>query len=247
MGKGLKGNRNPNWGGLSEKTKDKISKTKIRLYAEGKIVPWNRGKHYFEGEKNPFYGKHHTEETKKNLSELKRGTTHTHSEYTKRKIGNANSKIMKKLWQNPEYREMMIDIRKIKNSKTMKEKFKNPEYKTRLLKAMLGGLLKRPTSFEQKISDLCFKFNLPFIYKGNGGFLINFKNPDFVNEKDKIVIEVFYSWFKIRDYGSVENYKEFCRNKYEPAGWKVIFIDELDLNQDNWEEICLNKLLNNTG
>lgn len=116
---------------------------------------------------------------------------------------------------------------------------KNPE----TIKKVLQSLFKRPTSFEQKISTLCFKYNLPFVYRGDGGFLINFKNPDFVNEKDKVVIEVFYSWFKIRDYGSVENYKEFCRRKYEPAGWKVIFIDELDLSHENWEEVCLNKIL----
>jgi endogenous inhibitor of DNA gyrase (YacG/DUF329 family) len=110
------------------------------------------------------------------------------------------------------------------------------------IKKRIFGLLKRPTSFEEKISNLCLKYNLPFVYKGNGGFLINYKNPDFVNEKDGVVIEVFYSWFKIRDYGGVENYKKFCRNRYEKSGWKVIFIDELDLNCKNWEEICLNKI-----
>ena len=139
-----------------------------------------------------------------------------HSEETKKKI----SENLKKLWKNEEYRKKVIT-----NS--------------------LKGLMKRPTSFEQKISALCFKYNLPFIYKGNGDFLINFKNPDFVNFKDKIVIEVFYSWFKIRDYGSIENYKEFCRKKYNSLGWKVIFIDELDLNNNNWEEKCLNKIQEN--
>ena len=120
---------------------------------------------------------------------------------------------------------------------------KEPEHlKEKRIRAVLKGLMKRPTSFEQKISDLCFKYNLPFIYKGNGGFLINFKNPDFVNEQDRVVIEVFYSYFKIRDYGSVENYKDFCKKKYESAGWKVIFIDEIDLKGDNWEKVCLDKI-----
>lgn len=135
------------------------------------------------------------------------------------------------------FKKYGINVRS--NSQSVKIRFDDPDYKNRLIKACLNGLLKRPTSYEQKICDLCLKHNLPFLYKGNGDFLINFKNPDFVNEKEKIVIEVFYSWFKIRDYGSVENYKEFCRRKYEPAGWNVIFIDELDLNCDNWEEVCL--------
>lgn len=136
-------------------------------------------------------------------------------------------------------------IKRRSNRQSVLIRHEDPKFKERIIKASIKGLLKRPTSYEQKISDLCFKHNLPFIYKGNGDFLINFKNPDFVNEKDKIVIEVFYSWFKIRDYGSVENYKEFCRRKYHPFGWKVIFIDELDLNCENWEDKCLNKIIRN--
>jgi len=133
-------------------------------------------------------------------------------------------------------------IRNKKISNTSKDRWANKDWKDKQIKLILEGLMKRPTSYEQKISNLCFKYNLPFIYKGDGSFLINFKNPDFVNENDKVVIEVFYSWFKIRDYGSVENYKQFCKDKYKPAGWKVIFIDELDLKNENWEEVCLNKI-----
>jgi hypothetical protein len=136
-------------------------------------------------------------------------------------------------------------IKRRSNSKSIKIRYEDPQYKARVIKASLKGLLKRPTSYEQKICDLCLKYNLPFIYKGNGDFLINFKNPDFVNEEQKIVIEVFYSWFKIRDYGSVENYKDFCRKKYNPAGWRVIFIDEFDINSENWEDNCLQKIIKN--
>ena len=121
------------------------------------------------------------------------------------------------------------------------------EFKEKTIKAILKGLMKRPTSFEKKISELCIENSLPFIYTGDGRFLINFKNPDFVNHQDKVVIEVFYSWFKIRDYGSVEKYKEFCRKKYNPTGWKVIFIDENEVDVDNWKELCLNKIINKNG
>lgn len=127
-------------------------------------------------------------------------------------------------------------------SEIHKKKWDKKDYRDKQIKLILNGLMKRPTSFEKKISDLCIENSLPFVYTGNGQFLINFKNPDFVNEKEKVVIEVFYSYFKIRDYGSVENYKEFCRKKYEPAGWKVIFIDENELDVDNWKEVCLNNI-----
>ena len=204
-----------------------------------------------KGEKNPFYGKHHTQETKRINSLSNKGEKNPRfgkhfifSEEHKRNIsksqkgkhiGNKNN------FYGKHHTEETINKLK-KNGLKLKILWQNPEFKEETIKKILKGLLKRPTSYEQRISELCFKFNLPFVYKGNGGFLINFKNPDFVNEKDKIVIEVFYSYFKIRDYGNVENYKEFCRKKYEPAGWKVIFLDENDVMADNWEEICLSKI-----
>jgi hypothetical protein len=164
------------------------------------------------------------------------------------------SKYFKELWViNPELRLKInklikraweSEIVRKKASDSSKQKWQNPEYREKTIKNSLRGLMKRPTSFEKKIAELCIGNSLPFIYTGNGQFLINFKNPDFVNEKDKIVIEVFYSWFKIRDYGSVENYKEFCRKKYNSAGWRVIFIDENEVDCDNWKEICLNKIKN---
>jgi hypothetical protein len=110
------------------------------------------------------------------------------------------------------------------------------------LQKSLRGLLKRPTSFEQKISDLCMKYHLPFVYTGDGRMLINFKNPDFVNEKDKIAIEVFLNYFKIRDYGSIENYMKVRSETFAKSGYKTIFIREEEIMDKNWEEICLNKL-----
>lgn len=168
-----------------------------------------------KGENNPFYGKNHTEVTKENLSKSKKGKK-IHSEEYKKKITLRN--ILN--WKNPEYRKKML-------SKEMLSK---------------RNIMKKPTSYERKIIDLCLKYSLPFIYRGNSSFLINLKHPDFVNEGKRIVIEVFHSYFKIKRYGSVDNYKEYCRNKYEPVNWKVIFLDENDVLADNWEERCLNKI-----
>ena len=178
---------------------------------------WNKGKKcpQLSGDKNGFFGKHHTKDIKKLIKQ-------------------------KALEQ---FKDGMPKKTKDKISKILKKRYENKENRERLLFTTLQGLMKRPTSFEKKISELCIENSLPFIYTGDGRFLINFKNPDFVNHQDKVVIEVFYSWFKIRDYGSVENYKEYCRKKYNPKGWKVIFIDENEVNVDNWKELCLNRIL----
>lgn len=203
----------------SEETKKKIGKK-----SKGRPA-WNKGltketdsriRMYIEAKK----GYKHSKKTKRKLSEAHKRIEHPQldrtgsitSEETKRKL----RKIGIEKWYNDE------------------------EYRKKVITNAVKGLLKRPTSYEKKIAELCIENSLPFIYTGNGTFLINFKNPDFVNFKDRVVIEVFYSWFKIRDYGSVENYKEFCRKKYNPKGWKVIFIDENEI--DN-KELCLNKII----
>lgn len=164
----------------------------------------------------------------------------------RKQIGSNHHQYMK-----PRKKEVREKIRKKRIGKHNSPKtefkkghklFEDPEFKTKNIIAALKGLMKRPTSYEKKIAELCIEYNLPFIYTGDGRFLVNFKNPDFVNHQDKVIIEVFYSWFKIRTYGSVENYKEYCRKKYNSAGWKVIFIDETEVDVKNWKELCLNKI-----
>ena len=135
-----------------------------------------------------------------------------------------------------------FNIRPRTNSESLKVKWKDNDFATKTIKASLKGLLKRPTSYEQKISDLCIKNNLPFVYTGNGTFLIGHKNPDFINEKKKIAIEVYHNYFKIRDFGSCENYEKQRSEYFAKYGWGVIFIRTEEITSDNWEGICLNKI-----
>lgn len=248
---------------MSKETKEKISlaqigkvlSVKTRKKISNKLIEYNKNN------KSHLLGKHLSEQTKNKLSNSLKG--HIVSEETKQKIregkiGSKNPMFGKHL---SEEHRMKIGLSKIgkkiseetrkKISKSCHENAKiNPNYSMRgkhltqeQLQKCLKGLYNRPTSFEKRISELCIENNLPFIYTGDGRFLINFKNPDFIDENNKIAIEVFYSWFKIRDYGSVEKYKEFCTKKYNSAGWRVIFIDENEVNIDNWKEVCLNKIM----
>ena len=77
-------------------------KNDIHLY-DGEIVPddYYLGSCYF-GENNPFYGKHHTDETKKLISE--KCSQLTHSDESKKKISNASTIH----WQDPIYRNKVI-------------------------------------------------------------------------------------------------------------------------------------------
>jgi hypothetical protein len=123
-----------------------------------------------------------------------------------------------------------------------RDRWKNPEFAKRLIENCVKALEKRPTSYEKKISDLCIEKNLPFIYTGNGTFLIGNKNPDFVNKEKKIAIEVYHNYWKIRDYGSCENYEKVRSMYFYKYGYKTIFIRTEEMEDKNWKDICLNKI-----
>jgi very-short-patch-repair endonuclease len=130
----------------------------------------------------------------------------------------------------------------LKKSKAMIEKWKEKEYREKTTKAQLQGLFKRPTSYEKMISELCINNNLPFMYTGNGTFLVGNKNPDFINKKEKIAIEVFNNYHKILVYGSVKNYMIERTKYFSNYGYRVIFIREEEITSNDWEKICLNKI-----
>jgi len=131
---------------------------------------------------------------------------------------------------------------KIKMSKIQKELMKDPIHRDKVIKAVLKGLMKRPTSYEKKISELCIENNLPFVYTGDGTFLIGHKNPDFVNQEGKIAIEVYHNYFKEKIYGSCENYEKQRGEYFLKYGYRTIFIRTEEIENKNWEEICLNKI-----
>ncbi len=82
---------NKTYGGGSgrptEETKRKLSESIKGKYC-GEKSYWYGNGDMMRGEKNPFYGKHHSDETKRKLSESKKGKHH--SEETKRKLSEAN-------------------------------------------------------------------------------------------------------------------------------------------------------------
>ena len=106
---------------------------------------------------------------------------------------------------------------------------------------MLKGHSNRPTSFEKIIINIVNKYNLLFKYTGNGKFWIGNKNPDFVNKKKKIAIEVYSNYFKIRDYGSIKNYEKERSEYFDKYGWNTIFINEKEIKS---EDIILGKIEN---
>lgn len=230
----------------AQELRNKLKKVWIEKYSQGYCSP-KKGiklsKELLEKNRQSHIGIKQSEETK-----------------IKKKL------IMKEIWKNKEYRmrvtkmwnnedskKRMIEIRRNqwtdelreKMSKSSKRIWNNPEHKRKQIKCILNGLMSRPTSFELKIIDIVEKNKLPYIYVGNGDYLINYKNPDFIDEDNKVAIEVFYSFYKQKDYGSVENYKELCIKQYNQEGWKVLFFDENDVLSNQFEKIFMEKINDN--
>lgn len=75
------------------------------------------------------------------------------------------------------------------------------EDKEKSIKAVLKGLLSRPTRLEQKLIDIIEANNLPFKYVGDGQLWLGYKCPDFINiNGKKQLIELFgVHWHDVFD------------------------------------------------
>ncbi len=131
--------------------------------------------------------------------------------------------------KNPSKR---LEVRE-KISQSLIKRWKNKEYKERVVRKILKKLAIRPTSYEKKIISIVENNKLPYQYVGDGKFILDGMNPDFINTNGKkIAIEVYEEFFKKKNYGSGLNYERIRRNRFKKFGWKVIFISQDIINNE---------------
>lgn len=144
---------------IGKRVRDKISKAKKGQRSSPDTEFTSEG---VKGEKNPFYGKRHSKETKRRISLTKQGVP-VHSEEFKREL----SIHWRKLWANPDFREKRV-------------------------KKVVQSLMEKPTKPEQRLIHIIESHDLPFQYVGDGEVIIAGRNPDFIHaDGEKKVIEVF--------------------------------------------------------
>jgi len=91
-----------------------------------------------------------------------------------------------------------------------------------------------PSSLEEKFQDIVDKYSLPYRYVGNGKFFIENLNPDFINtNSEKIAIEVYARYYKLRNSVSIKEWKEKRSKIFGEYGWKVIYFDETEVTESN--------------
>lgn len=203
-----------------QEVKQKISITLKEGYATGKI-------------KHGFIGKHHTEETKKKMSEKANLRWQNPEQITKMKqivhTPEWNEKIRKTLTgkytghHNPFFgKHLSKKTRELLSAKA-KIRWQDPKFRDRVIKAAMKGLNIRPTSLERQMIHLIEKYHLPYKYTGDGTFLIGYKNPDFVNiNGEKICIEV------ANTFHHAEDYEEKRKEHFRKWGWKCIIFRTTD-------------------
>jgi len=91
------------------------------------------------------------------------------------------------------------------------------------------------SSLEEKTNNIIAKYKLPYKFVGNGEFMIENKNPDFINTNgEKKAVEVYYRRHKeqFRDI-SINKWMEDRKNLFNKYGWKLIFIEANNVTEKN--------------
>ncbi|MFH1376392.1 MAG: NUMOD3 domain-containing DNA-binding protein [Candidatus Woesearchaeota archaeon] len=223
---------------IKEETRRKISNTlKGRKASKERI---EKLKEFYKIHGCSNRGRKHTEKTRKKISESGKGRI----PWNKNKKCFYKIKISKKL----KGRKLSLETRK-KMSIAFKGRIMSKEAKEKMSIAKKGVPLsfehrkkimesqrRCPNKFEKTCIKLFKENNLPLEYVGdyrNKKFFIGGKVPDFVSTNNKkVIIEVFHDYFKIRQYGSVENYKKERKKIFFEYGWNTLFFTYYEINSN---------------
>ncbi len=183
---------------VSEEVRKKISEAN-----KGKTA-WNKGlKGYLAKKKHYNYGKHWSSKIKLKMSLSHKGKISPmkgkhHTEEAKRKNREAH------------FGKKHTEEQKVKNSKTHIRIIKEGKWHPNRNQWV------KPNIPEKNLIEILQKYNLPYKYTGNGTFLIDGINPDFVNcNGHKICIEVWGDYWhnlpkqKERDKQKLEVLKKY--------------------------------------
>lgn len=176
----------------------------------------------------------HTQETKDKLSKSLAGKLkgYKHSEQSKENMSKAH--IGKVPWNKG-----IAGI--VHHSDKTKEKISKTMTGRKLTKEHIKNALRRrnKSSLEYKFENIIAELKLQYKFVGNGEIFIGRKNPDFVHNKEKIAVEVYYTKHKEMMKGSVIEWINKRKEYFNNYGWKLIFFNEVEVNkQFIQEKLC---------
>ena len=187
-------------------------------------------------------GRHPTELQRQHMSESHKGKIQTFESNQKRSL------TMKNHWKNLEYKERVIaNQNKYKRSFDGRSRssaittrlWNDPKYRRKVVVNALRNRFRRPTSFEQRVIDVIFKYDLPYEYVGNGKVIINYVNPDFIqNNGKKLLIEVAN---RVLLHHPID-YEDKRAKRFAQYGFKTLFLRDEDILRDDWEHHILSRI-----
>lgn len=189
--------------------------------------------HPLYGKPSPMKDKHHSEETKKKMSEAQIGKKKPEGfgrRLSKIRIGRGNPMFGRSI--SEEHKSLIRRVNTGKNvtketreklrkasagrkhsKKTIKKireaaikNWQNPVWRERQLKAIFEGLKLRPTKPEKQLDKLLQKLFLnEYKYVGDGSFLVGYKNPDFININGQKKIIEHFGYYHTEEYTGILN------------------------------------------
>jgi hypothetical protein len=172
-------------------------------------------------------GMHNSEEWKNKMSTFMKGNQYglgyRHTEEAKAKISLAS--------KNRKYSKEIIDKRRFK----LIGRKRSAEI---IRKCLVRHI---PSSLEVAFQSVIDIYKLPYRYTGNGSFIINGMNPDFINTNGKkIAIEVYARYYKLRNVVNIDEWEKDRSKKFAELGWRVIFFNEMQVAKFS-RDICQDK------
>lgn len=207
--------------------REKLSTTRKRLFLEGKLTPWNKGKHGI-----------YSPETKQKISAgAKRAWQNVNNE-KKLKLSEIRRLTFKRMWANEEFyikmrtvllknNEKIISDPAIREKRSIAHKklWRNPDYINRVKR----GLKIKPNDEELYLDAILqMNFKNQWKYTGDFQFWIEGKNPDFVNVNGiKLLIE-----FNGHPFNHTTERDRAKTAHYAKYGWGTLNLTYNDLKDE---------------
>lgn len=225
----------------SKKTKEKISKTVKKLWANPNSYFNSKEYRNKLSKRTNMLGKHHSKKSRRKMSLSHKGKKL--SKEHKREIGKSVSKTLskpgmkekwslktEKTWKNPVIRE--------KRTKAIIKTMGTSEYQKKQQKARHL----HPNIPEQLLINIINQYLLPFTYTGNYSFFVGIKNPDFHGNDGHShqVINLFGVYWHLSKVRNDENNPDLtrediekrCIEYYKKHGYSCLIIWEDELKNE---------------
>jgi hypothetical protein len=162
------------------------------------------------------------------------------------------SEMLKRLWQDPEYREKTVrQMKKAKQkhkskmllvlsseefrakvSEIVKKLWQNPEYRERNVRSRVAKSELKPNGLEKAVCELLQSyFPEEWRYVGDGKVFIAGFVPDFIHKEENWIIEVNGDYW--HSFPEAREKDERKKRVYEKCGYKVLEIWESEFRANS--------------